>query len=148
MHKSNQLIYSQSINQSQEWIWEKLIDVTCWSEWDKDVISSELDQQFSVGAKGHLIDINGNRSDFEITQIDLLNSYSNRYDLHDDNALHFTHQITKQNQSPSIVTFTAWFQGPDAVELASKEFANIEQTMRNALSLLAKLKPSLTDSMP
>jgi hypothetical protein len=133
------IVKEKLINAQKSWIWEKLIDVENWSEWDVEVKESRMYSSFNKGEKGYLIDQNNSRSEFEITEIDHEKVYSNKYFISKNDTLNFNHKIIGE-KSPYLVVFEAYFSGNSSEENYEKNSKVIIKTMENALNSLEKLK--------
>lgn len=61
--------YSVLINNSQEKVWDFLINVDRWKEWDTELVASSLLENFAVDAKGILTPRKGPKLKFHISEI-------------------------------------------------------------------------------
>lgn len=68
--------YSILINNSQQKVWNYLIDVTKWKEWDTELIDSKLSDKFSLGAEGILTPKKGPKLNFYISELIKNKSYT------------------------------------------------------------------------
>ncbi len=127
--------HSIHINATKEKIWNILIDVANWSQWDHDVQSAKLDRTFAVGATGILIAKDNTVSRFVITDIKPYNRYSNYYQLPLFTKLNFTHEI-KSHDIGYKITFFAHFTGPFARYYAKKHGKTLLNVMKNAMKNL------------
>ncbi len=61
--------FSILIDAPIEKVWETLIDVKNWKNWDTELKSAELNEPFLEGAKGTFVPLKGPKLDFFITNI-------------------------------------------------------------------------------
>jgi carbon monoxide dehydrogenase subunit G len=61
--------FTIAVDATKEKVWETLIDVTNWKNWDTELKSSQLNGDFTVGAKGTLMLRKGPKLDFHISEI-------------------------------------------------------------------------------
>lgn len=61
--------FTIAVDATKEKVWETLIDVTNWKNWDTELKSSQLKGDFIVGAKGTLIPLKGPKLEFHISEI-------------------------------------------------------------------------------
>ncbi len=61
--------FSILVDASIEKVWETLLDVENWKNWDTELKSSELNEPFSEGAKGKLVPLKGPKLDFYVYEI-------------------------------------------------------------------------------
>lgn len=130
--------HEAAIYASRQWLWEKLTNVSTWSEWDHEVTESRLHCDFCINAEGYLVDRQGNQLIFKITDINHEEAYSNMYFLPMGTKLHFTHMIIGSD-APYQVKFHALFLGPYAAYHFNKFKNDIQMTMQKALSNLSNL---------
>ena len=128
------LHHSVYIKATPQKIWETLIAVEKWAEWDKDIKSAKLSGDFVVGATGTLIDHRNKCSVFYITEVDETKSFSNYYQYQFFTDLKFKHEI-EQLKDKCKVTFTAYFAGPFSWFFNLK-LKSIHQVMENAMKNL------------
>ncbi len=64
------------INATVVQVWQKLIDVPTWSQWDTELIEANLEGDFVVGAKGILKPKTGPKLKFYISEIVPNQSYT------------------------------------------------------------------------
>lgn len=64
------------VNTSAQNVWETLIDVQNWHQWDTEMIEANLEGDFAVSAKGTLTPKSGPRLKFYISEIVPLQSYT------------------------------------------------------------------------
>ncbi len=57
------------VDATKEKVWETLIDVSNWKNWDTELKSSKLNGAFLVGAKGMLTPLKGPKLNFYISEI-------------------------------------------------------------------------------
>ncbi len=68
--------YSISVNNTQEKVWNFLTNVDRWKEWDTELKSSTLSENFGLGAKGVLTPKKGPKLKFHISKIIPNKSYT------------------------------------------------------------------------
>lgn len=123
------------IKASKEEVWDILVDVENWSQWDKEVKSAVLDQPFAVGAKGILISKDGKGSTFVITAIKQYKYYCNYYFYPFWTKLQFTHEIEEWDEL-CRVTFIASFTGILGWYFALRQGDTFRKVMCDAMSNL------------
>jgi hypothetical protein len=64
------------INSSLDRVWENLIDVENWHQWDTEIKSAKLDGYFALGAKGTMIPKTGPKLKFYISEFSPKQSYT------------------------------------------------------------------------
>lgn len=68
--------FTVSVDAPANKVWQTLIDVKNWKNWDTELKSSELNGAFINGAKGVLIPLKGPKLDFYISEIIINQSYT------------------------------------------------------------------------
>jgi len=68
--------YSILINNSQDKVWSFLTNVERWSEWDTELKSASLMEEFSLGARGLLAPKKGPKLKFHISELIPNESYT------------------------------------------------------------------------
>lgn len=68
--------FTIAINATKEKVWETLIDVANWKNWDTELKTSQLNGAIAVGAKGTLLPVKGPKLDFYISEINPNQSYT------------------------------------------------------------------------
>ena len=68
--------YSVLVNNTPQKVWEYLIDVSRWKEWDTELLDSEILEEFSLGAKGTLTPKKGPKLNFIISELNPITSYT------------------------------------------------------------------------
>ena len=68
--------YSILVNNSQQKVWDFLIDVERWKEWDTELENSTLLEKFSLGAKGVLTPKKGPKLKLHISELTPNKSYT------------------------------------------------------------------------
>ena len=77
MEQSNyHFSFKIEVNNTKQKVWETLIDVQNWHQWDTELIEASLDGAFKKGAKGTLIPKKGPKLKFYISEISENNSYT------------------------------------------------------------------------
>ncbi|MEL6559053.1 MAG: SRPBCC family protein [Bacteroidota bacterium] len=61
--------YSILINSSYSTVWDLLIDVSRWKEWDTELLDASLSGSFSEGARGTLVPKKGPKLNFWISEV-------------------------------------------------------------------------------
>jgi hypothetical protein len=69
MQSNHHFSFTISVDATKEKVWETLIDVPNWKNWDTELKSSQLNSAFLVGAKGILTPLKGPKLDFYISEI-------------------------------------------------------------------------------
>ncbi len=64
------------VNTSAQNVWQTLIDVKNWHQWDTEMIEANLEGDFTVNAKGTLTPKSGPKLKFYISEIVPLQSYT------------------------------------------------------------------------
>lgn len=73
---NHHFIYSIAINSAQEKVWNALIDVPKWKDWDTELVAAELVGDFGLGAQGTLTPQKGPPLKFKITELTAGTSYT------------------------------------------------------------------------
>lgn len=68
--------YSILVDSSQKKVWDLLIDVDKWKDWDTELEKSTLSEKFSLGAKGVLTPKKGPKLNFHISELTPEKSYT------------------------------------------------------------------------
>ncbi|TAE22633.1 MAG: polyketide cyclase [Candidatus Kapaibacterium sp.] len=77
MHQSNHhFSLSVQINSPREKVWQTLIDVPTWHEWDTELKQARLLDEFALGAKGVLTPLTGPTLNFVISELVPYQSYT------------------------------------------------------------------------
>lgn len=126
------------IKSTPEKIWEILVAVEKWNQWDKDVKTANLHGVFAEDTKGTLVAIDDTISTFFITAIEKPSYYSNYYQLPFLTRLNFTHRI-EQLDNGCKVTFIAHFTGPLKWYFLFKQQKAILSVMQQAMANLVKI---------
>ncbi len=64
------------VNTTAQNVWQTLIDVQNWHQWDTELIEANLEGDFAVHTKGTLIPKSGPKLKFYISEIILMQSYT------------------------------------------------------------------------
>ena len=77
MEQSNHhFSFTIAINTTAEKVWQTLIDVQNWHQWDTEIIEARLEDEFRVGAKGTMKPKTGPKLKFYISEIIPNQSYT------------------------------------------------------------------------
>ncbi len=68
--------FTVPVNTSATKVWQTLIDVQTWHEWDTEIIEASLEGDFAVNAKGTMKPKSGPKLKFYISEITPLQSYT------------------------------------------------------------------------
>ena len=68
--------FTIAINATEEKVWQTLIDVQNWHQWDTEIIEASLEGDFTVGAKGTMKPKTGPNLKFYISEIIPHQSYT------------------------------------------------------------------------
>ncbi len=68
--------YSILVNNTQEKVWNFLTNVDRWKEWDTELKSSSLSENFGLGARGILTPKKGPKLKFHISELEHNKSYT------------------------------------------------------------------------
>ena len=68
--------FTIAINASKDKVWETLIDVPNWKNWDTEIKSSQLNGAFIVGASGIMKPLKGPKLDFYISELIPFKTYT------------------------------------------------------------------------
>jgi hypothetical protein len=68
--------FTVEVNNTQEKVWQTLIDVPTWAQWDTELKEASLEGVFVVGAKGVLIPKKGPKLPFFISDFSPNQSYT------------------------------------------------------------------------
>ena len=128
--------HSMKIKASPAVLWEILIDVEKWGEWDKEVKFAKLNSNFLVGTKGILMSTDDIPSTFYITEVAATYEYSNFYQLPFFTKLHFTHKIEPHADYCKVI-FVARFSGILSLWFYWQQKNCILDVMENALKNLS-----------
>lgn len=68
--------YSIYVNNSRQKVWDYLVNVARWKEWDTEIIDAKLFGSFTIGAKGILTPQKGPKLKFHISETISNTSYT------------------------------------------------------------------------
>ena len=90
------------INAPADTIFAVYEDVSNWSNWDKEVISSIIDGPFEVGTKGEIVPNGEPRSPIELTEVTRNKSFTVECKL-PFCKMHFIHELTPTDGGTKVV---------------------------------------------
>ena len=122
---------SININATAEQVFAVYSDVSNWSNWDKEVVSSSIDGEFEVGTKGLIVPRGEPKSAIELIEVTQNKSFTVECKL-PLCKMHFIHELDFQDGETEVVN-TAEFSG-----LLAPIFSRL---------IAPKLKPGIASSL-
>lgn len=123
--------YSMETTASSSEIWSVWTAVEQWKDWDRGLKDAKIEGEFSLGAKGTIISLEGRKSKFKVveykegesytykTKLPLGSLYVKRYLTTEDATITFTHEVWFKGLSSGIFAkaFGGEFRGmlPDVL---------------------------------
>ena len=101
--------YTESTTAEPEVIWNIWTDVANWKQWDIGLKDAGLSEEFTLNAKGYIIDNDGRKSKFKVTEFEEGISYTYKVPLF-LSSLNIKRYLEVKN-GQTYFTHEVWFKG-------------------------------------